>query len=127
MIDSRPKKTIAFAERDEEFVKQLATNIGCHYAKANNRTYNLNKNKAGDSGEQGVFAWVHKEGDRFFWVTTRKTWVEEAKARILAGRKKENVSYFPRDVQRAEDSVCFNTKLEYLNTVKVLKLIFKAV
>ena len=123
MTDTKPRKTIAFAEHDESFIKQLASNIGCHYSKSNNRTYNLNKINSGANGERGIFAWVHKEGDHLFWVTTRKTWVQEAKARILAGRGKSNASCFPRDVQHGEDSVCFDANNDYLKTVKVLKFI----
>ena len=118
-------KTIEFAEQDEGFIKQLAKDIGCHYSKANKRTYNLNKFDSDVHGEMGVFAWVHKEDNDCFWISTRKIWVEEAKAKVLTGRKASGLNCFPRDTQHAEDSVCFDTKDGYRNTVSVLKLINK--
>jgi hypothetical protein len=126
MLEKKPKRTIEFGEQDEDFIKKLAGDIGCHYSKANERTYNLNKFKSDIQGEMGVFAWVHKEEKNFFWVATRKIWVEEAKAKALAGRKKSGISCFPRDTQHAEDSVCFDTKNDYQNTVRALSLINKA-
>ena len=118
-------KTIEFGEQDEGFIKQLAKDIGCHYSKANERTYNLNKFDSDVHGEMGVFAWVHKEDNDCFWISTRKIWVEEAKAKLLAGRKASGINYFLRDTQHAEDSVCFDTKDGYTKTVGVLKLINK--
>jgi hypothetical protein len=126
MITKKPRRTMEFSEHDEDFVKKLAEDIGCHYSKANERTYSLYKAKSDTAGGKGVFAWVHKEEPDYFWVATRKIWVEEARARTLAGRKKSRPSCFPRDTQHAEDSVCFNTKDDYLNTVKALSLINKA-
>ena len=126
MLVKKPKRTIEFGEQDEDFIRQLAGDIGCYYFKANERTYNLNKFKSDVQGEMGVFAWVHKEDRDFFWVATRKIWVEEAKAKALAGRKKLGISCFPRDTQHAEDSVCFDTKNDYQNTVRALSLINKA-
>ena len=125
MNDKKPRRTIEFAEQDEDFIKKLAGDIGCHYSKANDRTYNLNKYKSGIQGEMGVFAWVHKEEKDCFWIATRKVWVEEAKVKAQAGRKRAGVSCFPRDNQHAEDSVCFNTKDDYQKTVRVLSLIKK--
>jgi len=43
MIAKKPIRTLEFGEQDEDFIKQLARDIGCHYCKANERTYNLNK------------------------------------------------------------------------------------
>ncbi len=114
-----------FGEQDEDFVKQLAKDIGCHYFKANDHTYNLNKYKSDIQGEMGIFAWVHKEDRDYFWVATRKTWVEEARAKSLSSRK-SRTSCFPRDTQHAEDSVCFNMKDDYQKTVRALSLINKA-
>jgi hypothetical protein len=116
---------MAFGENDEDFIKKLAGDIGCHYSKANERTYNLNKFKSAIQSEMGVFAWVHKEDDDYFWVATRKIWVDQAKAKILAGRKKSGINCFPRDNQHAEDSVCFDTKDDYQKAVIVLSLIKK--
>jgi len=126
MIEKRPGKKIEFAEQDEGFIKQLACDIGCHYYKANERTYNLNRFNSDIRGEMGIFAWVHKEANDCFWISTRKIWVEEAKFRVLAGRKKSGINCFPRDNQHAEDSVCFSIKDDYQKTVRALSLINKS-
>ena len=120
MTTKQPSRTLEFFEQDEGFIKQLAKDIGCHYSKANERTFNLKKYKSDIKGKMGIFAWVHKEDNNYFWIATRKIWVEEARAKILAGRKKPGINCFPRDIQHAEDSVCFNTKDDYINTVRVL-------
>ena len=126
MIDKKPRKTMEFVEQDEGFVKQLARDIGCYYSKANERTYNLNKFDSDVRVEMGIFAWVHKETNDCFWISTRKIWVEEARAKALAGRKKSGIHCFPRDTQHAEDSVCFNMKDDYQNTIRALSLINKS-
>jgi len=126
MIAKQPRRTMEFGGQDEDFIKKLAGDIGCHYSKANERTYNLNKYKSDVQSEMGVFAWVHKEDFNYFWVATRKIWVEQAKARALSGRKKSGVGYFPRDIQHAEDSVCFDMKDGYQKTVRALSLINKS-
>ena len=97
MIAKRPRRTMGFDAQDEDFIKKLAGDIGCHYSKANERTYNLNEFKSGVQGEMGVFAWVHKEERDYFWVATRKIWVEQAKAKAVASKKMSGVNYFPRD------------------------------
>ena len=116
---------MTFAEHDEDFIKKLAGDIGCHYSKANERTYNLKKHISNIQGKTGVFAWVHKEEDNYFWVATRKIWVEAARAKVLSGRKKHRTNCFPRDNQHAEDSVCFDIKVDYDKAVEALKLINK--
>jgi hypothetical protein len=126
MINKKPNKTMEFSEQDEDFIKKLAKDIGCHYSKANERTYNLNKSKSNIPSEMGVFAWIHKEDKDYFWISTRKIWVEEAKTKVLAGRKKSRINCFPRDTQHAEDSVCFDINDDYEKTVKALNLINKA-
>lgn len=126
MINKKPRRTMEFLEQDEDFIKKLAGDIGCHYSKANERTYNLNKFDSDVNSEMGVFAWVHKEDRDYFWVSTRKIWVEDAKAKALAGRKKSGINCFPRDTQHAEDSVCFDIKDDYQKTVQALSLINKA-
>lgn len=118
-------KKVEFVEQDENFIKQLAKDIGCHYCKANDRTYSLNKNSSGIHGEMGVFAWVHKEEKDYFWVATRKTWIEQAMAKANAGKKTLKMGCFPRDSQHAEDSVSFDTKDSYQKTVSSLRLINK--
>ena len=118
-------KTIEFGEQDEGFIKQLAKDIGCHYCKANERTYNLNKFKSDINSKMGVFAWVHKEGSECFWISTRKMWVEEARANAMASRKRSGANCFTRDTQQADDSVSFNTQDDYEKTVSALKLIKK--
>jgi hypothetical protein len=125
MIDKKPGRTINFCEQDEEFIKQLARDIGCHYSKANERTYNLNKFDSDVHSETGVFAWVHKEENDHFWVATRKIWVEEARVKVLTAGKKSGINCFPRDTQHAEDSVCLNMKADYQKNVKILSLINK--
>jgi hypothetical protein len=125
MITKQPRRTIEFGEQDVDFIKKLAGDIGCNYSKANERTYNLNKFKSDIQGEKGVFAWVHKEDRDYYWVATRKIWVEQAKAKELANRKMSNKSDFPRDIQHAEDSVCFDMRDDYQKTVRALTLINK--
>jgi len=95
MIDKKPRRTVEFSEQDEGFIKQLARDIGCHYSKANERTYNLNKFKSDIQGETGVFACVHKEQSDYFWVATRKSWVEQAKVKARGGRKASGLNCFP--------------------------------
>jgi len=126
VITKQPRRTLEFGERDDDFIKKLAGDIGCHYSKANERTYNLNKFKSDIQGEMGVFAWVHKEDSDYFWVATRKIWVEQAKAKALAGKKISEINCFPRDIQPAGDSVCFDMKDDYQKTVRALSLIGKA-
>ncbi len=126
MLVKKPRRTMEFGEQDEGFIKKLAGDIGCHYSKANERTYNLNKFKSDIHGEMGIFAWVHKEDRDYYWVATRKIWVEEAKAKAMAGRKASGINCFPRDTQHAEDSVCFDIKDDYQKTVRALSLINKA-
>ena len=118
-------KTTVFGEQDETFIKQIAKDIRCHYSMANEHTYNLNKFKSDVKSEMGVFAWVHKEDNNCFWISTRKIWVEEAKAKVLASRKTLGINCFPRDTQHAEDSVSFDTKDGYQKTVSALRLINK--
>jgi hypothetical protein len=125
MTVKAPTKKMEFGEQDESFIKQLAKDIGCHYYKANERTYSLNKFNSDIHGEMGVFAWVHKEENDYYWVATRKIWIEEAKAKANAGRKISRTGCLPRDIQHAEDSVSFDTKDNYQNTVSSLRLINK--
>ncbi|MHB8105421.1 MAG: hypothetical protein ACYDG5_07790 [Dehalococcoidales bacterium] len=125
MITKRPTKKMEFDAQDESFIQQLAKDIGCHYCKANERTYSLNKFASAVHGEMGVFGWVHKEDTDYFWVATRKIWVEAARAKALSGRKKSTVSCFSRDTQHADDSVSYDTKNDYQKAVSSLKLINK--
>ena len=125
MLVKKPRRTMEFGEQDEDFIKKLAGDIGCHYSKANERTYSLNKFNSDIHGEMGVFAWVHKEETDCFWISTRKIWVEAAKAKVLAGRKASGINCFPRNTQHAEDSVIFDTKDGYQKTISALKLINK--
>ena len=125
MVVKRPSRKIEFIERDEDFIRQLAKDIGCHYCKANERTYNLNQNNSNIHGEMDIFAWVHKEDKDYFWVTTRRIWVEEAKARAMSRGKKEGIHCFPHDENQG-DSICLNTRDDYPKTVRALKLMKKA-
>jgi hypothetical protein len=118
-------KKIGFVDEDEGFIKILAKAIGCYYSRANERTYNLNKFDSEIQSEMGVFAWVHKESDDSFWISTRKIWVEEARAKVLAGRKAMGINCFSRDTQRAGDSISLDTKEGYQKTVSVLTMVKK--
>lgn len=124
-VAKKPRRTMEFSEHDEDFVKKLAGDIGCRYSKANERTYSLHKAHPDSADGMGVFAWVHKEEPDYFWVATRKIWVEEARSKALNGRKKSRPNCFPRDNQHAEDSVCFDTRDDYLKAVRALSLINK--
>jgi hypothetical protein len=126
MIVNKQRKAIDFIEKDECFIKQLARDIGCYYYKANERTYNLNKFNSDIRGEMGIFAWVHKEANDCYWISTRKIWVEEARAKVLTSRNKAGINCFPRDIQHAEDSVCFDIKDDYHKTIMTLSLINKS-
>jgi len=126
MIINKPRKSIEFVEQDEGFLKQLAGDIGCFYCKANERTYNLNKHDSNIRSEMGIFAWVHKEAHDCYWISTRKIWVEEARAKVMTSRKKSGINCFPRDTQHAEDSVCFNIDDDYHKTIMTLSLINKS-
>ena len=126
MINTKPRRAMEFLQQDEDFVKRLARDIGCYYSKSNERTYNLCKSDSSIPSEMGVFAWIHKEEKGYFWVATRKIWVEAARAKAMAGRKKHSINCFPRDTQHAEDSVCFNVRDEYQKTVSALSLIKKS-
>jgi hypothetical protein len=126
MIAKQPRRTMEFGEQDLDFIKKLAGDIGCHYSKYNERTYNLNRNKSDIQGEMGVFAWVHKEEKDYYWVATRKIWVEQARAKALASRRQSGLNCFPRDIQHAEDSVCFSFKDDYDKIVRALSMINKS-
>lgn len=125
MIARKPRRTMEFGEQDEDFIKKLARDIGCHYSKANERTFNLKKYKSDIHGKMGVFAWVHKEEKEYFWIATRKIWVEQARAKAMAGKKVSGIKCLPRDTRLAEDSVSFDAKNDYQNTVRALSLINK--
>ena len=120
---SQTKLTIAFDERDEDFIRQLARDIGCQYTKTNPRTYNLTNFGSDSQPEASAFAWVHKENKTSFWVSTRKNWLEQAKAMVNAGTNKSDINMFPRTTQHTEDSVCLNATDDYEKTVAVLSLI----
>lgn len=117
-------KITEFTEKDEDFIKQLARDIGCDYSKSNERTYNLNKCDAKIGKKLGIFAWVHKEDD-FFWIATRKTWIEEARSRAQATGVTAALSCFINGIENG-DSVSFNTKSGYEKTVKALTLVCQA-
>ena len=118
-----PTKKMDFDEKDEAFVKQLANDIGCYYSKANPRTYSLNRHDSSVQGEMGVFAWVHKQEAAYFWVATRKVWIEAARAKENAGMVTPQASSFPRNNQRADDSVILDAKNNYDQTISSLRLI----
>lgn len=123
MTANQTKRTIAFSDEDETFVKQLAGDIGCRYSRSNERTFILNKHESEVQSKKGVFAWVHKESTNDFWVSTRTTWMEQARLKALSGRDKSNISCFSRSMTQGEDSICLDTKDDYRKTVTVLSLI----
>ena len=123
MLVNNQTRTIAFLEEDESFIKTLAKTIGCYYSRANERTYDLNRFDSDIQCKMGVFAWVHKSGDDSFWISTRKIWVEEARAKALAGRNTAGLNCFPRDTQHAGDSMNLDAKESYQKTVSVLTLV----
>jgi hypothetical protein len=123
MIAKQPRRTMEFGEQDLDFIIKLAGDVGCHYSKYNERTYNLNKFKSDVQGEMGVFAWVHKEGADSFWISTRKVWVEEAREKMLTGGNLSGINCFSRDTQRAGDSIYLDTKDDYQKTVSILTLV----
>ena len=127
-----PTRKMEFVEQDENFVKQLAADIGCYYSKANARTYSLTKNPSSVQGETGAdlghqvaFAWVHKEDNNYFWVATRKVWIEAARIQDDAGRKNSAAPSFGRNTQHQDDSVSFDMRENYDKTVNSLKLVLK--
>ena len=122
MIAKQLTRTMDFSGQDEDFIRQISGDIGCFYRKASEHAYSLNKCDSDIHGEMGVFAWVHKEGDDYFWVTTRRVWMEEAKTSALAGSAASGTACFPRDVQDG-DSVFLDTRDGYQKTVRALKLI----
>jgi hypothetical protein len=124
-IVKQPTKKIEFGDKDESFVKQLAKDIGCHYLQTNPHTYCLNKFNSDVQGEKGVFAWVHKEEKDYFWVSTRKIWIEAARAETVTARKPAAPSCLPRDFRQADDSVIFDTRANYDQTVSSLKMVRK--
>ena len=121
-VTKQPARTIEFGEKDETFISKLAKDIGCYYRRANERTYNLNKCNSDINSEMGVFAWVHKEDDDYFWVATRKVWVEEARTSALASGKATRLTCFPKYAQPG-DSVCFDTRDGYQDAIRALRLI----
>jgi hypothetical protein len=123
MMVKNGSKRLEFIDQDEGFIKKLADDIGCHYFKTNERTYNLNKFATDIHSEMGVFAWVHKEGSDCYWISTRKNWVEEARAKAIASGQVSGISCFTRDTRQAEDSVSFDTQDGYEKTVSALRLI----
>jgi hypothetical protein len=127
-----PVRKMEFAEQDENFIKQLAADIGCGYSKSNTRTYSLTKNTPAAGGEintdlptQVAFAWVHKEETNYFWVATRKAWIEAARVHDDAGRKKSAAPSFSRNTQHQDDSVSFDMRENYDKTVNSLKIVFQ--
>jgi hypothetical protein len=123
MVVKIPTKKMEFGAQDEVFVKQLAKDVGCHYSQTNPRTYCLNKFDSAVQGEMGVFAWVHKEEKDYFWVSTRKVWIEAARVDSATGKSTTGVSCIARNTRQADDSVCFDTKGDYNKTVHTLKLV----
>lgn len=116
-------KTMEFTEEDEGFINKLAKAIGCYYSKVNERTYDLNRFDSDIQCKMGVFAWVHKDGADSFWISTRQVWIEEARTKALAGGNSLGLNCFPRDTQRAGDSINLDAKESYQKTVSVLTLV----
>ena len=56
----KPRRTLEFSEHDESFVRKLAGDIGCHYSKANDRTYFLHKAVSDSQHAEGNCALTRK-------------------------------------------------------------------
>jgi hypothetical protein len=117
MKTEKQRKTVEFTDRDEDFIKQISKDIGCSYCKANKLTFNLSTFDTVIPGNTSIFAWVHKEETDYFWITTRKNWLDEA-------RNKSRKTHFPMDI-RGGDCVYLDTRDNYNDTVRVLKLLNK--
>lgn len=126
LIVKQPTRTLMFEEKDEALVSKLAGDIGCFYSKANDRTYNLNQFDTAGQQNKGVFAWVHKEERNCLWVSTRITWVEQARSMVLASRNKSGLNCFPRQDRHAEDSLSLDMREDYDKKVRLLTLVNKA-
>ena len=111
-----------FTDQDEGFIRQLSGDIGCYYRKASGSTYSLNRSDSDINGKMDVFAWVHKQDDDYFWVATRRVWMEEASTSALAGGSASPMTRFPGD-NHDGDSVSLDAKDGYQKTVRLLKLI----
>ena len=123
MVTKKPTRNMEFTAQDEGFIRQLSGDIGCFYRKASETTYSLNRHDSDTTGEMGVFAWVHKEGDDYFWVATRRVWIDEARTRALTGGSASPIlTRFPGD-NHDGDSVSLDAKDGYRKTVSLLKLI----
>ena len=111
----KQRKSVEFIEQDENFIKQISKDVGCHYYKTNKLTFNLSTFDTTKPGKISVFAWVHKEEEGNFWVTTRKSWLDEA-------RNISRKTHFPKNTQDG-DCISFGIKDNYRDTVKVLQLL----
>ncbi len=127
MIAKQPARTLVFEEQDEKLVSKLAADVGCHYSKANDRTFNLNRSGGTGQRQKGVFAWVHKEEKNCLWVSTRIIWVEQARTMVLAASNKSGLNCFPKQDRHAEDSLSLDLNQDYDKKVRLLTLINKAV
>lgn len=117
MKEEQQRKKIEFVEQDEAFIQKMSGDVGCYFRKANELTYILNTFKTEIPGKMGVFAWVHKEQDKTYWVSTRKLWLDEIKVKLTG-------IWRPRSAGNV-DCVYFDTKEGYQATVKILKLLNK--
>jgi hypothetical protein len=126
MIAKQPARTLVFEEKDETLVSKLAADIGCHYSKANDRTYNLNRSGGTGQRIEGVFAWVHKEEKSCLWVSTRIIWVEQARTMVLTASNKSGLNCFPKQDRHAQDSLSLDMREDYDKKVRLLMFINKA-
>jgi hypothetical protein len=115
LMKEKQRKSMEFIEQDENFIKKFCSDIGCYYTKSNKITFNLSTTDSPVPGKMGVFAWVHKEEKDYFWVATRKMWLDEARVTSCN-------THFPPNMQDG-DCISFDTKDNYQDTVRVMKLI----
>ena len=115
MKPEKTRKSIEFIEQDEQFIKQISKEVGCHYCKINKLTFNLSTFDTALPGNRSVFAWVHKEEKDYFWVATRKSWLDEA-------RNVSATTHFPLNTQDG-DTISFDITEKYDDTIRVLKLL----
>ena len=111
----KTRKSLEFIEQDEEFIKQIAKDVGCHYCKTNKLTFYLSTLNTATPSKASIFAWVHKGDKESFWVATRKSWLDKA-------RNASNSTHFPLDIQDS-DTISFDTAENYDDTIRVLKLL----
>jgi len=119
-----PKGNVKFDLNDVAFIEQLCRDAGCYHHKDNSGyVESLQNYDSNIRGEMGVFAYIHKNSDGYYWVATLKDRIDENDSAIY-----ENVEvdwcYWPRLV-RDVDGVWFtidpSDEAKYCEALKALK------